>query len=158
MVRPGSMRARRVEVSEQTDALAGASYASAFEVASPRADARSAEQWARAAFEHAPVALRSAVLVGWRGVLGLRLGPRQSAAHVLGWTIVRQARDSIVLEARSPLLTARKVVRVESSRVVMTTFVRYERRAGRAVWAAVAPVHHRTEPWLLAHATSQGPS
>jgi hypothetical protein len=157
MVQPGSVRADRVEVSEETDALARASYASAFEVSGARLDARSAEQWARAAFEDAPAVLRSSVLIGWRYVLGLRLGPRRAPAHVLGWAIVRKATDSIVLEARSPLLTARKIVRIESSRVVMTTFVRYERRAGGVVWAAVAPVHHRTEPWLLAHAASRAP-
>jgi len=151
----GSLRARRVEVPEETDALAGSSYASAFAVSMPGADARSAEQWARAVFECAPAALRSFVLFGWRYVLGFRLGPRPSPAHVLGWKILSNAPDALVLELRSPFATARKIVRVEHSRVVISTFVRYERRLGGALWAAVAPVHHRTEPWLLGHAAAR---
>jgi hypothetical protein len=59
-----------------------------------------------------------------------------------------------ILEAQSPLVTAQKVVRVDGSRVVMTTSLRYERRASRAVWSAIAPVHHRTEPYLLGHAAA----
>jgi hypothetical protein len=72
--------------------------------------------------------------------------------HVSGWTIATRTTDAVVLEVRSSLLTAQKVVRTQSSRVTMTTFVRYERRTGRIVWSAVAPVHHRTEPYLLGHA------
>jgi len=39
----------------------------------------------------------------------------------------------------------------------MTTFVRYERPLGRALWASVAAVHHRTEPYLLRHAATPSP-
>lgn len=125
---------------------------SAFAIPVPGADARSPEQWVRCMFEDAPRGVRWFVTSGWRLVLRLRLGPRSSPDHVAGWEIVTTAPDAIVLEARSPLLTARKVVRLEGTRIVVTTVVHPERRAGRVVWAVVAPVHHRTEPYLLERA------
>jgi Protein of unknown function (DUF2867) len=152
MSAPRSPRAQRVAVDEEIDPLERSDYATAFSVPRRAADERSAEQWARAALEGAPAALRAFVVVGWRYGLGFRLGPRASGDHVLGWRIASNMPDTIVLALQSPLVTARKVVRVETARVVMTTFVRYERPAGRALWCAVTPVHHRTEPYLLRRA------
>lgn len=40
--------------------------------------------------------------------------------------------------------------------VTMTTSVRYERRSGRAIWSALSPVHHVTEPLLLTLAGRRG--
>jgi hypothetical protein len=148
------MHAHRVAVAETFDPLGRSDYASAFDVARRAEDDRSPEQWARAAFEGAPAALRAFIAVGWRYGLGFRLGPRASTAHVLGWKIVSSTPDAIVLDLQSPLATAQKVVRVQTARVVMTTFVRYERLAGRALWSAVTPVHHRTEPYLLGRAAA----
>jgi hypothetical protein len=143
-----------VEVAEHDDTLANPDYASAFEVTITDREFRSPEQWARATFEGAPATMRWFILFGWRFVMHFRLGPRPSSTHVLGWNIVSAAPEIIVLEVRSAIATAHKVVRVEPSRVVMTTFVRYERRSARAIWSMVAPVHHRTEPYLLGHAAS----
>jgi hypothetical protein len=148
------MRAHRVAVAETIDPLGRSDYASAFAVPRAPADGRSPQQWARAAFERAPAALRSFVVFGWRYGLGLRLGPRASGDHVLGWKIDSETPDALVLAVQSALLSARKVVRVEPARVVMTTFVRYERAPARALWSAVAPVHHRTEPYLLGRAAA----
>lgn len=148
------MRAYRVDVAEAFDPLVRSDYASAFEVSRQAADGRSAEQWARAAFEGAPAALRMFVVVGWKYGLGFRVGPRSSPAHVLGWKIATKTPDAIALELQSPLVGAHKIVRVDGARVVMTTFVRYERLPARALWSAVAPIHHRTEPYLLSHAAA----
>jgi hypothetical protein len=154
----GSVRAKRVEVTTESDAIAEPDYASTFEVIVPDTDVRSAEQWVRATFEDAPRALRWFVLTGWRYVLGFRLGPRASPTYVLGWKILTSTPDSIGLELRSPLVSAHKVLRVEGARVRVTTFVRYERRIGRALWLAATPIHHRTEPYLLGHAASHPPT
>jgi hypothetical protein len=148
------VRARRVEVTEEATNFGSTDYASAFEVTVRGTDVRSPEQWARAIFEEAPKAMRWFVLVGWKYVLGLRLGPRLSPSHVLGWKIVSMAPDTIVLDSRSALMTAHKVLRVHSTRIVVTTFVRYERRPAQPIWLAVAPVHHRTEPYFLGHAAA----
>jgi hypothetical protein len=148
------MRARRVEVSEQVDPLAPCDYASAFAVPRPPRDRRSAEQWARAAFEGAPAGLRAFVAAGWRYGLGLRLGPPSDPVYVLGWEIETRSPDAIALTSCSRLISAHKLVRIDGARVVMTTFVRYERAPARVLWSAVMPVHHRTEPYLLGHAAA----
>jgi hypothetical protein len=151
------VRARRVEVVKEVDDLPAPGYASAFEVDLSATDIRTPERWARDTFEGAPRVLRWFVLVGWRYVMWFRLGPRPSPDHVLGWRIAASAPDVMTLEVRSGLATAHKVVRVEVDRVVMTTYVVFERRLGRAVWSAIAPIHHRTEPYLLGHAASHPP-
>jgi hypothetical protein len=154
----GSVRARRVEVTAQTpgvDTAAGSAYAAAWEVTTPGGDARSAEQWARTAFEDAPRAIRAFIVAGWTVGLGLQLGPRPSADHVLGWQIVSAAPDRIVLRVRSVLLgTGHLALQVERSRVVLASFVRYERRGARTIWAAVQPLHHLILPYLFGHAAS----
>jgi hypothetical protein len=152
MSAPRSLRARRVAVAEMADPLGRSDYASAFEVPREAADRWSAELWARAAFEGAPAALRTFVVSGWRYGLGFRLGPSSSADHILGWRIVARTPHAVELELQSALVTARKVVRVDAGRVVMTTFVRYERAPARLLWAAATPIHHQTEPYLLGHA------
>jgi hypothetical protein len=152
MSAPRSVRARRVAVAETADPLGRSDYASAFEVSREAADRWSAELWARAAFEGAPAALRTFVVSGWRYGLGFRLGPMGSPAHVLGWEIASNAPEAVHLALQSALVTARKVVRVDAGRVVMTTFVRYQRAPARLLWAAAAPIHHQTEPYLLGHA------
>jgi len=81
-------------------------------------------------------------------------------ASVLGWKLAAATPGGpepgrVTLEVHSSLITARKVVEVERSRVTVTTFVRYERRLGRRIWSALAPVHHLTEPLLLTLAASR---
>jgi len=151
-------RVSRVEIGEvvrTADTLAEPDYGAAFEVTVVGAQARSAEEWAQVTFEDAPPALRWLVVLGWKTILGLRLGPRRSPDHVLGWRIQSKDPDRIVLEVSSALLTAHKVVWVDASRLTVATFIRYDRRWARVVWSAVAPVHHRTEPLLLTYAASR---
>ncbi len=130
----------------------GAHYASAFAASAIDLPSRTPEHWARAAFEDAPPALQWLLRAGWLGVLGLRLGPRSSAKHVLGWPVAESEPSAIVMEAHSPLLIARNVVSVDDSGLIWSTYVRFESRVGRAVWAAIAPVHHWIIPLLLRRA------
>jgi hypothetical protein len=95
------------------------------------------------------------MLFGWKTVLRLRLEPERSARNVLGWTIRTTTPDAITLEVHSSLLAARKVLKVDRDRLTLTTLVRYERPQGRLIWSALAPVHHRIEPWLLTLATAR---
>ena len=64
------------------------------------------------------------------------------------------APDLVILGARSRSGTAHNVVQVESSRVQLASFVRYEKGGGRALWATVALLHHRIVPYLLGLAAS----
>ncbi|WP_439680132.1 DUF2867 domain-containing protein [Embleya sp. MST-111070] len=133
--------------------LPGAEYASAFELGTATARARTPEQWARAVFEGSPAVFRGMLLIGWTLVLGLRLGPRPSPTHVLGWSIATSDADSCTVTASSRLVTAHNTLLVRDDGVVWITRVRHERRIGRVVWGAIAPIHHLTVPWLLRRAS-----
>lgn len=152
------MKARQVEVPPAIAALnplSDPSYTYACELIVPAGDGRCAEQWARAVFEGAPRPLRWFVVAGWIVGLGLRLGPRPSLSHVLGWEILSCTPELIVLGAESFALSSRLVVRVEDSRVVHATFVHYQRRLARILWAAAEPIHRRVIPYLLGYASRE---
>jgi hypothetical protein len=148
-------RTRRVPVAAELIDSEQYDYADAFEIRVAEPDAHSAEQWARTALEQAPRSARWTMLLAFRG-LGLRLGPRSSPDHILGWRIVASQPDVIHLEAVSPLL--RGVVvgrRVDPTCAVVTTFVFYKRPViARVAWAIAGPVHRRIVPYLLAHAAA----
>lgn len=115
----------------------------------------SAVQWARRVFEDAPPQLRSFLIVGWKAVLGLRLGPTRSPDHVLGWTLEATTAHSATMGARSPTMSAQKVVRIDDSQLVVATFVRFDRPGARPLWVAVLPVHRRLEPALMTKAVAR---
>jgi Protein of unknown function (DUF2867) len=157
VTRPGSVRARRIEVTDEiraADTLAEPDYGAAWEVPLEGGPTRSAEQWARATLEDAPRALRGFIVAGWVTVLGLRLGPRPSPDHILGWRYETNAADHIILEEQFRFGTAHNMVRVDGARVLFATFVRYDKWEGRPLWAIVAPLHHRIIPYLLGRAAS----
>lgn len=128
-------------------------YTDRFAVAS--ALRRSAEEWARAAFEEAPRPLRWLMVVGWQLALGLRLGPRPSSHHVLGWQIVDRAPDAVTVQARSWLLAARLRFSVDGSSVSQSTFVRYEHRLAAVIWPPVSLLHRRIVPYNLRRAVAR---
>jgi Protein of unknown function (DUF2867) len=149
-------RARRVEVPraiQVDEEFAEPNYASAFELPTPDAHSLTPEQWARATWEGAPVILRWLLTMGWAFVLGLRLGPRPSQKHVLGWLISDSGPDSMTLESRSRHLASQNIVVVNNSKVVWVTYVRFNRRLAGPLWAMAAPVHHRAIPCLLKRAS-----
>jgi hypothetical protein len=117
-------------------------------------DDRSTEQWARSALEGSPVALRLFIVTGWRLVLRLRLGPRHSPDHVLGWTIAHRVPDETVLLTRSPWLTAHLVFRRDDSRLVWSTFVHYQRPIAAWIWPPVSLLHRQVVPYALGKAAA----
>jgi hypothetical protein len=149
------VRARRVDpknVIRAGGALAEPDYLDAFEI-SAGPPSRSAEQWARACLEGAPLAMRWFLLVGWRFVLGLRLGPRPSPDHVFGWTIVSATPELVILGVRSVVVgQAQLLFRVEPSRAVLATVISFDRRGASAVWSVIGLIHRRALPYLLTHA------
>jgi hypothetical protein len=151
-------RARRVPVAAE-EPLIGSDrydYSDAFEIRVREPDPRSAEQFVRCALEQAPWLVRSAVLTVQRNLLGLRLGPRPSPDHVLGWKILTSEPEVIHLEAVSPLLRGVLVGRrVDPTCVVITTYVFYTRPApARVVWKIAGPLHRRIAAYLLEHAAA----
>ena len=131
-------------------------YTDAFEVSPPSLDRRSAEQWSRAVFEGAPRLVRWFLLTGWRVVLGLRPGPPRTSGHVLGWRIVSHQPDKIVLEMKSPIMTARLFLRVSEAKIFLSTNVRYARRLARPLWTIIGPIHRQAIPYLLGRAATSG--
>jgi hypothetical protein len=134
------------------DPLTDPDYTDAFEVDTSSVKPRSPEQWARATFEDAPVAMRWFLLPSWRAGLGLRLGPPHSPDHVLGWHILDRATNSVTLETRSWFLTCHLVFWLDNTKLVFSSSVRYERKIGAVIWPSVSIIHRRAVPYLLQHA------
>lgn len=154
-------RARRVSAS--TAPLIGVGrfdYADAFEIRVPTPDPRDAEHFVRDALEQAPRWVTRAVWSVQRSVLRLRLAPRSSPEHLLGWTIVTTEPDIIHLEAESPVGRGVIVVRrVEPTRAVVTTYLFFARPAlGAALWRIVGPLHRRVAPYLMERAAATNPA
>ena len=129
-------------------------YEDSFRAELAAGDDRSAEQSARAVFEGAPRALRWFLVAGFRFGLGLRLAPRSSPEHILGWEILERTSDSITLQAQSWFLTSRLVFQTDGLHLTQSTRVRYDRAIAALLWPPVAIVHHQIVPRLLRHAAA----
>ena len=133
-------RVRRVGVTDPIAAARRYDYADAFEVRLPEPDPYSPETWVRAGLEATPR------VVDWIvGLLGFREAPA-SSDHVSGFRIVKSDPEVVHLEASLPLMHVVMVGRrVEPTRRMLTTVLRYERPVlTRLVWTVVGPVHRRT--------------
>jgi hypothetical protein len=148
-------RVRRVEVPQGVaaiDAVAEPGYSKAWELPSPGAHALTPEQWVRTTWEDASGFLRWFLPIGWAGILRLRLGPRPSPDHILGWLISASDSGSITVEARSRLLTAYNIVVVNESCIVWVTLVRSDKRIAGPVWAVIEPTHRLLLSYALKRA------
>jgi hypothetical protein len=148
-------KACRVDVPEAVlamDTLPDPSYTCAFEIDAPPTDTRTAEEWLRAIMEDAPASLRWFILAGWVAGLRLRLGPRPSTDHVLGWKILSVTSTEIAIGVEGATLSAHQVVQVKDGRVLHATNVRYDRPAAPVIWALAAPIHVRMIPYLMEQA------
>ncbi len=132
--------------------VAGADRAITYELAAGDARSMSAEQWARATWEGAPTIVRWFLMLGWRFMLGLRLAPKRSPTHVLGWRIIDDRPDTVTLQARSALIASHNVVIVQESTVLWTTVVRYEQSIARPIWRLAELVHRIVLPYTLTRA------
>jgi hypothetical protein len=148
---------RRVEVPQQiaaTFAHSTANYAAAFTLTTESAATWTPLQWARAVFDGAPAAMRWCMVFGWTRVLRLRLGPRTSDDHVLGWAVADGdlVAGSTALLAESRFLRAHNIVMVHDATVTWVTLVHYSHAAARPLWAMARPIHHLTIRYLLVRA------
>jgi Protein of unknown function (DUF2867) len=154
----GPPRARRIPVpiDEPVGGRDRYDYADAFEIRVREPDARSAEMFTRHALEQAPSPVRWTIWIAQRYVLRLRLGPRTSPDHILGWKIVSSQPDVVRLEAESWLLRGVLMARrVDPTCARITTYVFYRRRAAaRFLWKIVGPLHRRIARYLLEHAAA----
>ncbi len=152
MSNPERPHAHRCAVVTREPLIGGAryDYTDAFEIQLDQADGRSPAQLFGAAFERARW-VRWMVPIVHRHLLRFRLRTSSQPDRILGWRIVSSGADLIHLEADGPLMRGVIMVRrAGPSRVVLTTFVYYRRRAlARIVWAVVGPLHRRVAPYLL---------
>jgi uncharacterized protein DUF2867 len=140
-VRESAGRVRSTSIPRSDAASQPNDFTCAYAVDIPIDDERSSEQWARAAWEHAPVPLQWLMVTGWRFVLGLQLGPPDSSDHILGWRIVDRGPHRIVCQARSRFLNAYNVFQRIDETFLWSTEVTYDRLIGRVIWLPVSPVH-----------------
>jgi hypothetical protein len=130
--------------------LSAVDYEDAFIVDAP--GERTAEQWARAVFDDAPLAVRARLVSGWIG-LGLKLGKPWSARRVLGWKVQHSSPSVVLLAAESLLgLQAELLFRTEHRGLLFATLVKQNNPAARAVWVRVTATHQNVVRSLLEHA------
>ena len=145
-------RVRQVAVPPTARALSTLSqidYADAFLVEIGSAEDRTAQQWARAILEDAPIITRSALRWVWF-TLGLQLGSTLPDRSVLGWRVRRSTPDFVLLAARSPVgLSAEVLLERQQQTLLFATFVQHENPIARAVWAGIEPVHRPAVRYLL---------
>jgi len=110
--------------------------------------ARTAEAWARAVLEDAPLPRRSGLLAGWTA-LGLRLDLRGPDA-VLGWPVRQRTPDAVLLGTGSLLgIRAELLFTREPGALRFATLIQLDSRAARTAWMGVERVHVPTVLALL---------
>jgi hypothetical protein len=120
-------------------------YADAFRVELEDVRDRTAEQWARAMLEDAPLAVRGQLLSGWSS-LGLKVG----GGSVLGWHVRASTPDVVLLGADSRIgMPGQLLFLRERGALLFATFVRQRNPVARALWARVERVHLATVRRLL---------
>jgi hypothetical protein len=116
-------------------------YADAFVVEAGSTQKRTAEGWARAIFDDAPLALRTSLLSGW-SALGFKLSLPPAQGSVLGWPIKRSDPDFVLLGSESRLgMSAELLLRREPNALLFSTLLQLRNPMVRAVWAVVEPRH-----------------
>jgi hypothetical protein len=125
-------------------------YQDAFRVES--AVERTAEHWARAVLEDAPLTVRTRLISSWTA-LGLKLGTPRSADHVLGWRIERSEPGLVLLVAGGRLgLEGQLLFCSDARELLFATFVHHGNAAARAVWARIEHQHRVVVRSLLTEA------
>ncbi|WP_231626721.1 hypothetical protein [Streptomyces apocyni] len=115
-------------------------------------DDRSAEQWARDAFEEAFRSRAGRFVLG--GLLRFRLARTPSPNHVGGLRIAERGDTGtwLRLEAASWLLTTHLVIQADGQQVSMATLTRYHHRIARPLWQTLSGKHRREAQLLLREA------
>ena len=124
-------------------------YADAFAVLLPGEDPAPARHRVDMIASEAPRWLRTLVRTLQEHLLGLRLAPATSGEHPLGWGVLAQDPETVILGVEGALLTPRLVVTGRGGRIVVATLVRYDRPAARPLWTVLAPVHRAVARRLL---------
>lgn len=133
--------------------LAQIDYEDAFLVDVGQPQARTAEQWARAVMQDAPIAVQRMLRSGWSAI-GLKLDQGRPDQRVLGWEVRRSTPGFVLLGADSRIGMAGELLfERQQHALLFATFVQHDNPVARAVWAGVEPVHVPVVRSLLEHAS-----
>jgi hypothetical protein len=136
-------KARRLPVTPEVlelSTLGRADYADAFAVDVGGARALTAEEWARAMLEGAPLRTRTTLLSGWTA-LGLKLAIGDPEA-VLGWRVREVTPDLLLVGAGGRLgLSGELLFRRVGEELHFSTFVRIAGPAATLAWAGIEHRH-----------------
>jgi hypothetical protein len=128
-------------------------YGDAFEAHT--SSRRSPRDWGVLIVESASPALAAFVRAVHRHVGRMRLSERGEPEHPLGWTILDQTEQHLVLGVDGGIVTPRLVITTDADRVVAVTLLRYETTAARPLWWLTAPIHRAVARHLLAVGVQQ---
>lgn len=128
-----------------------ADYADTFTVCTPKALSCSPEHWARHILEGASLPMRTFLIIGWRFGLGFSLASRDA---VLGWPVVAESADWIILQQRSWLFGVALLLRVADGQLSWATRVSYSSPVARIAWSAIGVLHRRFAPRALRRAAA----
>ena len=141
------------------DTLEHVDYADLFTGTASDDVAMSPEHWMRT-MRSAPARVRLVLRLAFfaqRRILGMRLETRPSADHMLGWRIAERGDNWFRLETDGPLGTGHLVFHVAGGRQVsVATFLRYHRRMGALLWAAMWRLHRRVGRTIFDYAATAG--
>lgn len=130
-------------------------YADAFEVSRRAADKRSAEAWARDGFGRLPARSLRAGMLAHRHLLGFELGAPFSQKHIFGWHVNESRHDLLHLFAHGSRMDGHMIWRLLNDRLVMSTFVKYNRPVVAAwIWSFAGNIHRSSVPGLLKRAAA----
>jgi hypothetical protein len=116
-------------------------YEDAFLIENCAAQERTAEQWARAILEDAPIAVKVKLLLGWSAI-GLKPALSASRRSVLSWEIRENTPDYVLLDRSSVIgMPGELLFKRQRDALLFATFVLHDNPIARAVWAATEPRH-----------------
>jgi hypothetical protein len=132
--------------------LSDVDYADAFLVEAGTARQWSADQYARAVLDGAPLPLRANLLLGWLAI-GLKPAIGRSRS-ILGWEIRRSTPEFVLLGRDSLVgMPGELLFKCEGDGFLFCTFVQHSNPVARATWASIQASHVRIVRDLLEQAS-----
>lgn len=131
--------------------LSRVDYEDSFEVQTGPVNDRTAEQWARAIFEDAPLATRIALRSAWF-LIGAELHRDPPEQFVFGLKVLRSTSEFVFLGVSSRLgARAELLLEREPHALRFTSFVQLDTRPARMMWARAAAGHRFAVRYLFGH-------
>ncbi|MDL5159125.1 DUF2867 domain-containing protein [Actinomycetospora termitidis] len=143
---------QRVRPPDDLEGLpARAGYVDAYAAPARIADGRSARAWADLILDDAGPTVLAVIRTVQRGA-GLLLVTPEPPNLAVGWAVLHEEPDHVVLGVEGRVYTPRVVLAVRQESLLLVTAVEPRGLVGRLVWTLVAPLHRVTVRTLTAAA------